>query len=84
MHAVPTVVVEVISPTDMVAPMDEKVAQYFDAGVAEVWVVHPDVESVEIRRPNGTATWLGVDDTLSGGGLIPGFAVKVRDIFAVR
>jgi Uma2 family endonuclease len=83
-HVVPSLVIEVVSPTDMAVPLEAKIRDYFQAGVSAAWVVYPETGAVAVRRADGSATWLGADDTLSGGTLIPGFAVKVREIFAVR
>ena len=39
----PDLVVEVVSPTDNYEDVDEKVADYFDAGVPLIWVVTPKI-----------------------------------------
>jgi Uma2 family endonuclease len=81
-HAVPRLVIEVISRHDVARLLEEKVLEYFAAGVAVVWMVHPETQTILIRRADGTAAWLGPDDTLTGEDFLPGFQVKVREIFA--
>ncbi len=41
----PDLAVEVVSPNDLVAELDEKVEEYLRAGVKLVWVVHPDARA---------------------------------------
>ncbi len=76
----PDLAVEVISPSNKVADMHRKIRQLLAAGTALVWIVHPETRTVEVHTRSG-ATTLEEDDTLSGGDVLPGFEVPVRDIF---
>lgn len=48
---VPTLVIEVLSPSDVSEDIGEKVQDYLDAGVPHVWVAEPTFETVTIYRP---------------------------------
>ncbi len=77
----PDLVVEVVSPNDRLAEVNEKVQMWLNYGVPLVWVMNPGRRSVEIHRSDGPVVTLGEDDTLDGGAVLPGFTCPVRDIF---
>lgn len=45
----PDLVVEVVSPNDLVYEVEEKVDDYQKAGVPLIWVIHPENRTVFIR-----------------------------------
>jgi len=81
----PDLAAEVMSPSDRPAAMRRKVAEYLDAGVRLVWVVHPRRQTIEVFHPGDTRpTILGIDDTLDGEDVLPGFTLAVRSLFERR
>ena len=78
---VPDLVSEVVSPGDNARDLNNKVHEYLDAGVRLVWVVYPDTRTVEVFGAGGHRATLGPDDTLTGGDVVPGFPVKVAELF---
>lgn len=76
----PDLAVEVLSPSNTPDEMAIKVDNYLRAGVM-VWVVNPDAERVTVHRPDAPPQTYGMDDTLDGGSVLPGFTLPVRDIF---
>ncbi|MCA9270709.1 MAG: Uma2 family endonuclease [Planctomycetales bacterium] len=78
----PDLAVEVVSRTNSEAELQRKRAEYFQAGVRQVWVVDHHTRTVHIYESAQEATLLGVDDTLRGGAVLPGFEVAVGEIFA--
>ncbi|MBZ0287668.1 MAG: Uma2 family endonuclease [Anaerolineae bacterium] len=76
----PDLVVEVVSPSDDPDVLSDKLKKYAEAGVI-VWVVYPKRSEVEVFAPGQPARTLGIDDMLTGGDVLPGFALPVRDIF---
>lgn len=78
----PDLAVEVISPSNRVTDMHRKIRQLLAAGTALVWIVHPETRTVEVHTRSG-ATTLEEGDTLSGGDVLPGFELPVREIFPV-
>jgi Uma2 family endonuclease len=79
--AAPDLAVEVLSPDDRAAEVEEKVAEYLAAGARAVWVLSPRARTLTAHRPGGEARRLGPDETVDGGEALPGFAVKVAEFF---
>lgn len=77
----PDLAVEVVSPTDGIEELETKLAEYRSAGVRLVWVVIPAVRTVRVYPLDGPDHALRAGDTLSGGDVLPGFAVPVADLF---
>ena len=77
----PDLAVEVVSPTNAAAEIEQKVAEYLAAGSAEVWVVYPRTRTVVVHRADGTARRLGEDDEIDGGEVLPDFRTPVRSLF---
>lgn len=79
----PTLAVEIISPNDRAVDIHDKVRAYLTAGTRLVWVLWPQQTSVTVYDPDGQRE-LGPDDELGGGDVLPGFRVRVGDLFEVR
>lgn len=77
----PDLVVEVASPNDLYYDVQHKVQEYLTAGVTMVWVVDPPERSVMVYRRGGPVERLEENDQLSGDPVLPGFAVRVGDLF---
>lgn len=58
-----------------------KLANYLSVGTM-VWVVYPDTFEIEVYVPGQPVRILGINDTLDGGTVLPGFTMAVRDVFA--
>ena len=78
---VPDLVVEVVSPSDRRAAINDKALMWLRYGARLVWVVRPDVRAVDVHREGSPVVALGENDTLDGMDVIPGFSCPVRDIF---
>lgn len=76
----PELAVEVVSPSDHAADLHLKVKQYLAAGSHEVWVVYPQMRSVEIYLRGGQARNLCDSDTITFE-LFPGWSAQVADFF---
>jgi Uma2 family endonuclease len=76
----PDLAVEVLSPSNQPDPLRIKIANYLAAGT-RVWVVDPDARAVEVYTPGQRAHKIGIDGTLEGGDILPGFTLAVKDIF---
>lgn len=77
----PDLAVEVVSPNDTAAKIQEKVQDYLAHGVQLVWVIYPQQRQVVAHYPNGTAKTLQAADTLSGETVLAEFSCQVGDIF---
>ncbi|MFW6079673.1 MAG: Uma2 family endonuclease [Gemmatimonadota bacterium] len=77
----PDLAVEIVSPSDRVADIQEKVLDYLDAGTRMVWVVDPGARTVIVHRSRADIRILRGEDPLDGGDLLPGLRVTVRELF---
>jgi Uma2 family endonuclease len=80
----PDLAVEVVSPFDTVAEVDDKVAEWLSVGVRMVWVVNPRIRTVTVYRSLTDVIVLTEDSILEGGDVVPGFQISVKDIFDVE
>jgi len=78
----PDLVVEVVSPSNSLAEMHDKVLTYLEAGVRLVLVLEPKRRTVTLHMPDRTSRTLVVGEVLNGGDVLPGFSVPVADLFA--
>jgi Uma2 family endonuclease len=83
LETMPELVVEVRSKNDTQPEIDQKVADYLQAGVRVVWVANPATETVTAYRRGQAPQVLGAQDTLTVDDVIPGFKMPVRDVFAI-
>jgi Uma2 family endonuclease len=79
----PDLVVEVASPGNTTSDMNDKIEQYFKAGVRLIWVLYPNTRTVYVYTSARQVRILGIEDTLDGGDVLPDFSIAVRDIFSV-
>ncbi len=66
--------------------MEIKLAEFAKAGVKLVWYVDPERKEVEVF-PKGNAKrkkTVGIDGTLDGGDVLPGFTLPVAKLFEKR
>jgi Uma2 family endonuclease len=77
----PDLAVEVVSPGDRYAEVEQKIGDWLAAGASAVWIVNPKQKSVAVYRSMTDVTHLSEDDELDGGEVVPGFRCKVSEIF---
>lgn len=78
---IPDVAVEVLSPNDVAADLFGKIKEYFSFNVRQVWLVLPDDSKIYVYTSPLQVRILGVHDELDGGELIPGFRLKLSELF---
>ena len=78
----PDLAVEIKSPTDTITEMRDTAVYYVANGSRLVWLVYPNYRLVEVYRPDADVEILGEANTLTGGDVLPGFTLPVREIFA--
>ena len=83
-HGVPTVAIEILSPSDTQALIRGKTQLYLEAGVRAVWLVDPDEQTVRIHRAGKPPELLNVDQRLCDSTDLIGFDVSVREFFDSR
>ena len=77
----PDLAVEVVSPDDKAEKVQRKVGEYMAVGVLLLWVVYPDSQVARVHRAVGSVTDVPVDGFLDGEDVLPGFRLRLADLF---
>lgn len=77
----PDLAVEIVSPGDTDAQVQDRVLDYLTHGTRLVWVVRPHQRTVTVYRSDGTAHLLRETDTLDGEDVVAGFTCPLVEIF---
>jgi Uma2 family endonuclease len=79
---VPNIAVEVLSRGNTAQEMRRKLEDYFHAGVELVWFVELRQRTVQVFTAPDESVLLSEKQTLTGGKVLPGFKLKLRQLFA--
>jgi Uma2 family endonuclease len=77
----PDLMVEVLQPGGRLSDVAYKLGEFFDWGTPLIWVIDPAHQTVTVYRSLSDVRTLYANDTLDGGDVIPGFAVRVGELF---
>jgi Uma2 family endonuclease len=77
----PDLAVEIISPSETAAYVQEKVQDYLAAGTRMVWLVYPATQVVIEYRGEGSIRQIGSDGSLEGGDVLPGLRYPLQRLF---
>jgi Uma2 family endonuclease len=80
----PDLAVEVVSPNDIAEDVHDKVHEYLAMGTRAVWVLWPKSRTISVHTMDEVSRELSSGDELDGGDVLPGFRVRVADLFDVR
>lgn len=75
----PKWVVEVISPTDKAREIREKREIYQLAGIL-LWELYGELERIDVYPPGKPMQTYGINDTLDGGDVLPGFTLPAKEL----
>jgi Uma2 family endonuclease len=78
----PVLAVEVLSPNDAHQDIVDKIALYLETGVAVVWIADPELRTVTVHRNDSEPVLYSASQELRGDPELPGFRVKVADLFS--
>jgi Uma2 family endonuclease len=78
----PDLAIEVLSPSDTVEQMHEKLAKYFRHGTRLAWVISPAERNAHVYRTPEAERLLRVSESLDGEDLLPGFRLPLAALFA--
>ncbi|MGH7587481.1 MAG: Uma2 family endonuclease [Gemmatimonadota bacterium] len=78
----PDLAVEIVSPSNTISELQEKVFDYLDAGTPLVWVVEPRGRTVTVYRSRDEIRILTSGQEIEGGEVLPGFRIEVSEFFA--
>jgi Uma2 family endonuclease len=77
----PTLVAEVLSPSDTNETIREKLKAYLNAMIPIVWKLDPDDRTVTVYRPGQPPVLFNDTQELKAEPELPGFRVRVADLF---
>lgn len=77
----PNLTVEVLSPSNTHREIERKRQEYFDAGVELVWIVEPELMTIEVWSSAKECRILDRNDTIDGGTVLPGFQLPIQAWF---
>ena len=78
----PDLAVEILSKGNTVAEMDRKLHEYFESGTQLVWYIEPKTRTARAYTAVDRWTEIGVNDSLLGGEVLPGFELPLEQLFA--
>ncbi|ACK66815.1 protein of unknown function DUF820 [Rippkaea orientalis PCC 8801] len=73
----PDFVIELRSKTDNLEDLQEKMAEYLDAGLRLGWLINPQHQQVEIYRPNHNTEIVSLPTCLSGENVLNNFVLDI-------
>jgi Uma2 family endonuclease len=77
----PDLAVEILSPNNTRAEMDERLRDFFSSGTQLAWIIDPEAEAVEACRSLTQRRLLGSGAFLEGEDLLPGFRYPIANLF---
>lgn len=77
----PDLAVEVLSPSDTSADVQQRVRDFLEAGARLVWLVAPQARTVTVYRADGSARLLRDHEVLDGEDILPGLAILPEETF---
>jgi Uma2 family endonuclease len=80
-EGIPTLAVEILSPSDQQQDVLDKVKDCLDAGVPLVWLVEPVFKTITVYRPAAKPQMFAADDELTAEPHLRGFRIRVAQVF---
>ncbi len=78
----PDLAVEVLSKSNTEREMQDKLDEYFAGGTRLAWIIDPQSRSARIYHAPDEFTAVDATGSLTGGEVLPGFELKLQDLFA--
>lgn len=83
-QVVPDLAIELLSPNDEVDELLDKLGEYFEAGVRQVWVIHARRRVVYVFESVADVRGLREPAEIDGGDILPGIRVPVAAMLPPR
>jgi len=77
----PDFTIELMSPTDNLLELQQKMKEYMDCGIKLGWLINPDEKQVEIYRYGQDKEVLNNPSNLFGEDVLSGFVLDLTEIF---
>ncbi len=78
----PVLAVEILSESNTKKEIAMKLAEYFDRGCKLAWIIDPATETATAYTSAKRSKAIPADGELTGGKVLPGFVLKLSDLFA--
>ena len=78
---VPDFIAEIRSKSDTLKPIQEKIIEFMECGCQLAWLIDPILQKTTVYQADGQEVEVPFDQILSGGSVLPGFEVKLVDLF---
>ena len=78
----PDLAVKILSPSDTIEKLHEKIVEYFDNGAKLIWVLNLEEQIVLVYHTPQPDKLLRTNDELDGEDVVPGFSMPVSELFA--
>jgi len=77
----PDLAVEILSPNNTRAEIDERLKDFFESGTQLAWIIDPDAQRAEVCRGPTRRKLIGSGGFLEGEDLLAGFRYPLGDLF---
>jgi Uma2 family endonuclease len=77
----PDLAVEILSPNNARAEIDERLRDFFESGTQISWIINPETECVEVCHSLTRRKLVGTGGLFDGEHLLPGFTYPIADLF---
>lgn len=83
-RSIPEFVIEIISNNDEINKLEQKLTEYFKAGVHVVWIVIPEQQVVNVYTSRRDVKACLENDICSAAPVLPDFEISVNDLLLVE
>ena len=77
----PDLAVEILSPSDTIENLHEKIVEYFGNDTKLVWVINPEEQVILVYHSQRPDKLLSGNDILNGEDIFTGFTLPVSELF---
>jgi Uma2 family endonuclease len=77
----PDFVIEILSDSDSLDQLKEKMAEWMNNGCVLAWLINPQKRNTIIYRAKGKTEEVNFNKPLSGETILPGFKIDLKEIF---
>lgn len=77
----PDFIIELMSESDHIQPMIQKMEEYLSNGCRLAWIIDPKEEKVHVfNKDSSRKTYTGFDQSVPGEDVLPGFQLDLREL----
>jgi Uma2 family endonuclease len=80
-EVIPKFMCEILSGNDKIYKVEDKIIEYFKAGVKIVWLIYPDQKNVHVYSSRKEVKICTENDVCSANSLLDGFEITVNELF---